>query len=223
MPVTSSGARLPWNSIRRKADRARQRLPARIRDDLVDVRRERRLRRQPFQFRPHQLQPACVIAGSTAYATLDTAQRKAIKTALRDFCLAVVALPPERKAKYGELCQRLAKRRSKFDEGVLDAAYAWSKRVTREQLNGQPEDTPGCCQAGGYAVSYTATSERKYCRRPCFRGSRKKESLTPPPAPFSRRRCWKRASRGSPWAVIRCVPRLRAEHNVTLIVSAGCY
>jgi len=79
------------------------------------------------------------IAASAAFASLDTAQRKSIEHALRDFRLAGVALPPDQKSKYGELRQRLSKLGSTFGENVLDATNAWSKRVTLEQLKGLPE------------------------------------------------------------------------------------
>ncbi len=79
------------------------------------------------------------IADSAAFKALDTAQRKSIEHALRDFRLAGVALPPDKKSEYGELRQRLSKLGSKFSENVLDATNAWSKQVTREQLQGLPE------------------------------------------------------------------------------------
>ncbi len=50
-----------------------------------------------------------------------------------------MALPPDKKSEYGELRQRLSKLGSKFGENVLDATNAWSKQVTREQLQGLPE------------------------------------------------------------------------------------
>jgi oligopeptidase A len=79
------------------------------------------------------------IADSDAYTALDAAQRKSIDHALRDFRLAGVALPARKKKKYGELRQRLSKLGSKFGENVLDATNAWSRQVTREQLQGLPE------------------------------------------------------------------------------------
>ena len=79
------------------------------------------------------------IADSAAFSALDTAQRKSIEHALRDFRLAGVALPSDKKSQYGELRQRLSKIGSKFGENVLDATNAWSKQVTREQLQGLPE------------------------------------------------------------------------------------
>ncbi|MCB1704642.1 MAG: oligopeptidase A [Halioglobus sp.] len=79
------------------------------------------------------------IADSDDFPALDTAQRKAIEHALRDFRLAGVALPANKKKHYGELRQRLSKLGSSFGENVLDATNAWSKQVTREELSGLPE------------------------------------------------------------------------------------
>ncbi|MCB1689873.1 MAG: oligopeptidase A [Halioglobus sp.] len=79
------------------------------------------------------------IADSEDFNALDTAKRKAIEHALRDFRLAGVALPPDKKKQYGELRQRLSRLGSTFGENVLDATNAWSKQVTREELEGLPE------------------------------------------------------------------------------------
>lgn len=79
------------------------------------------------------------IADSEAFDTLDTAQRKSIEHALRDFRLAGVALSPDKKKQYGELHQRLSKLGSAFGENVLDATNAWSRQVTQEELQGLPD------------------------------------------------------------------------------------
>ena len=79
------------------------------------------------------------IADSEAFASLDTAQRKSVEHALRDFRLAGVALPPAQKKTYADLRQKLSKLGSKFGENVLDATNAWSKRVTKDDLAGLPE------------------------------------------------------------------------------------
>jgi oligopeptidase A len=72
-------------------------------------------------------------------AKLDTAQRKLLENALRDFKLAGVALPPAQKQRFKELMEQLATLSSKFDENVLDATNAWSKHVTSEaELRGLP-------------------------------------------------------------------------------------
>jgi oligopeptidase A len=61
---------------------------------------------------------------------LDPAQRKVLNNALRDFRLAGVDLPADRKSRYREVVQRLAHLATKFSENVLDAARAYTRSVT---------------------------------------------------------------------------------------------
>jgi oligopeptidase A len=63
-------------------------------------------------------------------AQLDRAQRKLIENALRDFKLAGVALPPDRKERFRQVLEQLTTVQAKFDENVLDATNAWTKHVT---------------------------------------------------------------------------------------------
>jgi oligopeptidase A len=79
------------------------------------------------------------IADSPDFEHMDDARRKAVENALRDFRLAGVSLPPEEKARYGELRKRLSELGSKFGENVLDATNAWSRRANREELQGLPD------------------------------------------------------------------------------------
>ena len=79
------------------------------------------------------------IADSADFTELSTARRKTIDNALRDFRLAGVSLPAAQKQRYGELRKRLSELGSKFGENVLDATNAWSRQVTREQLQGLPD------------------------------------------------------------------------------------
>ena len=67
---------------------------------------------------------------SAAYDTLSTAQKKAVDNALRDFHLAGVDLPEDKKKRYGEIRSRLSELTSKFAENVLDATNAWQKVIT---------------------------------------------------------------------------------------------
>ena len=77
---------------------------------------------------------------SREVATLDAAQRKLLDNALRDFRLAGVALDTQRKARFKELMQTLARFQAKFEENVLDSAAGWSRHVTdAELLQGLPE------------------------------------------------------------------------------------
>ncbi len=78
---------------------------------------------------------------------LDTAQRKAIDNALRDFRLAGVDLPSEQKQRYMTIQQRLSTLAAKFSENVLDATQAWSKIVESEgSLCGMPPSSVAMAQ-----------------------------------------------------------------------------
>jgi oligopeptidase A len=70
---------------------------------------------------------------------LDPPERKLLENALRDFRLAGVDLPAERKVRYREVVQRLAHLATKFSENVLDAARDYSRSVVDEsELEGLP-------------------------------------------------------------------------------------
>nr|MBP6515350.1 M3 family metallopeptidase [Steroidobacteraceae bacterium] len=72
-------------------------------------------------------------------ATLGAEQKRLLDHLLRDFRLAGVALPPDRKARFRQLMQDLAREQSRFDENVLDATGAWSRQVSDEaELAGLP-------------------------------------------------------------------------------------
>jgi oligopeptidase A len=72
-------------------------------------------------------------------ATLDPAQLKVVENALRDFRLAGVDLPAQRKSRYREVMQRLAQLGTKFSENVLDAGRAYTRSVTHgAELAGLP-------------------------------------------------------------------------------------
>ena len=71
--------------------------------------------------------------------TLNTAQKKAIDNALRDFRLSGVDLPEEKKQRYMAIQQELSGLTAKFSENVLDATQAWSKLIDDEgRLTGLP-------------------------------------------------------------------------------------
>ncbi len=80
------------------------------------------------------------VADNETFASLDTAQKKIISNALRDFKLSGVALDAEQKQRYKDIAQQLSKLSSQFAENVLDATQAWSKHITQEaELAGLPE------------------------------------------------------------------------------------
>jgi oligopeptidase A len=80
------------------------------------------------------------IADGPEYARLDTAQRKIVDNALRDFKLSGIALPPAQRERYKALMQELSSLHAKFEENLLDATNAWSIQITdKARLAGLPE------------------------------------------------------------------------------------
>lgn len=76
------------------------------------------------------------------YLKLDTAQKKVIDNAVRDFRLSGVELPQAEREQFKSLSQKLTERSAKFEENLLDATHAWSKHITDENLlSGLPEST----------------------------------------------------------------------------------
>ncbi len=75
---------------------------------------------------------------------LDTAQRKIIANALRDFRLSGIDLPEQQQARYKAIMQRLSQLNSEFSQHVLQATDAWSKHITdASRLAGLPESACG--------------------------------------------------------------------------------
>jgi len=76
------------------------------------------------------------------YAQLETAQKKIIDNALRDFELSGVALSEDKKQRYMEISQQLSSLTNQFEENLMDATNAWSKHVTEQsELAGLPDST----------------------------------------------------------------------------------
>ncbi len=77
---------------------------------------------------------------SPEFDRLDAAQQRVVSNALRDFRLAGVALGKNDKARFKQISARLSELASKFEENVLDATQAWSKRIEDvSALSGLPE------------------------------------------------------------------------------------
>ncbi|GAA5135398.1 oligopeptidase A [Thalassotalea piscium] len=88
------------------------------------------------------------LADSAHYQTLDTAQKKVIDNALRDFKLSGIALSDEDKKRYGEIATRLSELSSSFGNNVLDATQAYQVNITDEsELAGLPESAKEAAQA----------------------------------------------------------------------------
>jgi oligopeptidase A len=80
------------------------------------------------------------IADGPEYARLDTAQRKIIDNALRDFRLSGIALAPAQRERYKAVMQELSSLQAKYEENLLDATNAWRLNITdSERLNGMPD------------------------------------------------------------------------------------
>jgi len=83
---------------------------------------------------------ACEGIRSREGSRLDGPQLKLLDDLLRDFRLAGVGLPADRKQRFRELMQELAKAQSQFDENVLDATQAWTRWVDDDsELAGLPD------------------------------------------------------------------------------------
>lgn len=92
------------------------------------------------------------LANSDAYNTLDTAQKKVIDNALRDFKLSGIALPEEKKTRYGEIVTRLSELSSNFSNNLLDATQAYTVNVTDEpELSGLPDSAKAAAEAAAKA------------------------------------------------------------------------
>ncbi len=80
------------------------------------------------------------LAASAQFEHLNQAQRQSVTHAVRDFKLSGVGLPPERKARYGEIQTRLSALSNQFSNNVLDATQGWFKHIQDEnRLAGLPE------------------------------------------------------------------------------------
>jgi oligopeptidase A len=89
-------------------------------------------------------------------ARLSPGQRKLVENALRDFRLAGVALPADKKQRYKELVEKLATLQSKFDENVLDATNAWSRLLTdQKEIEGLPAPIVARARAAAEAKQQT--------------------------------------------------------------------
>ncbi|WDE12026.1 oligopeptidase A [Thalassomonas haliotis] len=88
------------------------------------------------------------ISQSDEYQQLDTAQRKVIDNALRDFKLSGIALNAEDKKRYGEISTQLSELGSKFSNNVLDATHAFDVLISDEsELAGLPQSALDAAKA----------------------------------------------------------------------------
>ncbi len=80
------------------------------------------------------------IADGPDYQDFDTAQKKIIDNALRDFRLSGIELDQAARDRYKAIMQELSQLTSKFSDNVLDATNAWHRQISDEsELGGLPE------------------------------------------------------------------------------------
>ncbi len=80
------------------------------------------------------------VSDSAKALELDAAQRKTLENALRDFHLAGVDLPADKKQRFKEISRELSELTSRYEHNLLDATQAWTKTVdTPDELAGLPE------------------------------------------------------------------------------------
>ena len=74
-------------------------------------------------------------------SVLSSERRRVLDNELRDFRLGGAELAATPKARFKAIQEKLAALATRFEENLLDATNAWSKRVQREDLPGVPEDS----------------------------------------------------------------------------------
>ncbi|MGB5718880.1 MAG: oligopeptidase A [Gammaproteobacteria bacterium] len=80
------------------------------------------------------------IADGAEYQRLDTAQKKIIDNALRDFRLSGIELEQTARDRYKSIQQELSSLTSQYSDNVLDATNGWHKQLVDESLlAGLPE------------------------------------------------------------------------------------
>jgi oligopeptidase A len=81
------------------------------------------------------------LKGGPEFGGLTRAQKKIVENELRDFRLGGAELPPEKKARFKEISERLSQLSSRFSDNLLDATNAFSHHITEPALTaGVPED-----------------------------------------------------------------------------------
>jgi len=81
------------------------------------------------------------LAASSEFGQLGRAQRKTVENELRDFRLGGAELPPDDKARYTAIREKLSEHSSRFSDNLLDATNAFSHFATDAgEVAGIPED-----------------------------------------------------------------------------------
>jgi oligopeptidase A len=80
------------------------------------------------------------LAASPQFKSLSKARHRIVENAIRDFRLGGAELPSDRKKRYAEVQEALAKLSAKFSENLLDATNAFSILVDESRTGGIPAD-----------------------------------------------------------------------------------
>lgn len=88
---------------------------------------------------------------SAEYTSLSDAQKRSIDNTLRDFRLAGVDLPEDRKQRFGEIRARLSELSNTFSNNVLDATQSWTLDVDKSRLAGLPQSALDMLKANAEA------------------------------------------------------------------------
>jgi len=70
---------------------------------------------------------------------LDAAQKALVEDSLRGFRLSGVALEEPQRSRFKAIQTELTRLETEFEEAVLDATDAWSKKLSRTELSGLPD------------------------------------------------------------------------------------
>jgi len=97
-----------------------------------------------------------VIRAAEGFTRLSPAQRKIVENELRDFRLGGAELPPDEKARFKNLREKLDQLSARFSDNLLDATNAFSHVVTdKVELAGMPGDAVEAAQAAATADGKT--------------------------------------------------------------------
>jgi oligopeptidase A len=80
------------------------------------------------------------LRAAAGYDALSRAQQKIVENELRDFRLGGAELPPEKKARFKEISERLSQLSSRFSDNLLDATNAYSHYADEPEIAGIPAD-----------------------------------------------------------------------------------
>jgi oligopeptidase A len=81
------------------------------------------------------------LRGAPGYAALSAARRRIVENALRDFRLSGAELAPDKKKRFAEIQQTLARLAAKFSENLLDATNAYALTIDdAARVRGIPAD-----------------------------------------------------------------------------------